>query len=344
MLARLFCVAFFSLYLQGADSGCEIIHPCTDFGFKRAIRNPDIASGFINHVLSLKGDDQVKEVTYVDTQLPSTDPLGKNFTVDVVCTTNNGRFLLEMQNDFRNDYPDKAFVELCRLVSQWDSSSIQQVVTEGTRKRSRAGETHGVAREFWQDIRRAIVLVITNKSFPATSTKTSDPSQHQMEPDIINTYRMMNTSHPGRFLGDMDVRVVLLMLDNFKKEEKNLKTDMDCWLYLFKEPALRDGVSTIPTFKSIQSLEKVAHKDTALQHFYNVLRKDKMNANDLLRFESELRQVNKVLDERKAEGVNEEKMRMALAMITDGDNDDKIIRITKLTQVQVQELRTHKSS
>lgn len=223
MLARLLliCGTLCTLCAQGVDSGCEIIHPCTDFGFKRAIKNPDIAAGFINHVLSLKGNDQVKNVTYVDTQFPSTEPLGKNFTVDVVCTTNNGRFLLEMQNDFRNDYPDKAFVELCRLVSQWDSSSIQQAVTEDTRKRSRAGTIHDTAREFWQDIQRAIVLVITNKSFPVRAVKESDPSQPQMEPNIVNTYRMLNVDNPRRYLGDMDVRVVLLMLDNFKKEEKN---------------------------------------------------------------------------------------------------------------------------
>lgn len=344
MLSRLFCIALFSLCLQGADLGCEIIHPCTDFGFKRAIRNPDIAAGFINHVLSLKGNDEVKEVTYVDTQLPSSDPLGKNFTVDVLCTTKNGRFLLEMQNDFRNDYPDKAFVELCRLISQWDSSSIQQVVTEKTRKRSRSGETHDVAHEFWQDIDRAIVLVITNKRFPATDVKISDPSQLQMEPDIVNTYRMMNISHPGRYLGDMDVRVVLLMLDNFKKDEKALKTEMDRWLYLFKEPILSDGVKAIPTFKSVQSLEKVAHGDNTLKHFYDVLRKDKMNKADLTKFESEIRHVNQVLDERKAEGVNEEKIRTAKASIAKGLDEATIVAITGLTPAQVQDLRTHKSS
>lgn len=335
-LAVLWSVSFF---VYSSDQGCEIIHPCTDFGFKRAIKNPDIAAGFINHVLSLKGNDEVKEVTYVDTQLPSTDPLGKNFTVDVLCTTKNGRFLLEMQNDFRNDYPDKAFVELCRLISQWDSSSVQQVVKEQTRKRARSGETHDVAREFWQDIDRAIVLVITNKSFPSNAFKVSDSSQSQMEPNIVNTYRMLNVDSPKRYLGDMDVRVVLLMLDNFKKDEKALKTDMDRWLYLFKEPILSGGVKAIPTFKSVQSLEKVAHGDSTLTHFYDVLRKDKMNKADLTKFESEIRHVNKVLDDRKAEGKAEAVEEVARALIAEKVSDAVIIKTTGLTQEKIKELK-----
>lgn len=45
------CLSF-TLFVHGTDSDYEIVHPCTDFGFKRAIRQPDIAAGFIGCVAS----------------------------------------------------------------------------------------------------------------------------------------------------------------------------------------------------------------------------------------------------------------------------------------------------
>lgn len=75
-------------------------------------------------------------------------------------------------------------------------------------------------KEFWKDIKTVIVLVVTNKRFPEEKRETlfSDQSSAVMEPDIINSYRMMHESSPGRPLGDLDARVVLVMLGNFNKK------------------------------------------------------------------------------------------------------------------------------
>lgn len=338
------------VYGTESDTGCEIIHPCTDFGFKRAMRRPEIAMGFINHMLGLTGPDAVKSIRYVDPSLPSGDPLGRAFTVDVICTTDREKFLLEMQNDFRSDYPDKAFTELCRLVSYWDRDRIHQKVTEGSRKTKRVGEVHDEARDFWQNIKRAVVLVITNKAFSPGAVKESDPTAPQMEPEIINAYRMTHENHPKRYLGDMDACVVLLMLANFHKKEEDLSTDMDRWLYLFKDTALESGVSKIPVFKPIKSFVSVSADDETLRGFYKFLDKTSLAAPDLSQYEEEMTKINRALEERFQEGVKEgevkgraegefaAKKEMALALMDVLDNETIAVK-TKLPLPEIQALR-----
>ncbi len=55
---------------------------------------------------------------------------GRNFMVDILCETKTGwRFLIQIrnyQNDGREDYTARAFMELCRLISHWDAEVIHQ--------------------------------------------------------------------------------------------------------------------------------------------------------------------------------------------------------------------------
>jgi hypothetical protein len=289
----------------------SIVHPCTDYGFKRAMKTPEVVMGFLNTILKLEGDQMVSQVTYLDGELLSNESLGRHFTVDVLCETVKGRrFLLEMQNDYRADYATKALVELCRLIADWDAKVVHQDLTQSDRSQFRSGQTHTAVKTFWKDIEQAIVIAITNKRFPDNAMKARFPGHTVMEPEIINTYRIVHDQHPTRPLGDLDVRVILIMLSNFNVPESALSTDLDRWLYAFKECKLERGVTRIPAYKQVENAERAAGDTAGLQMFYAQLDREKvsMTGGDLGRFEEELAEVNAVLDEKRIEGREEGKV------------------------------------
>ena len=88
------------------------MNPCTDFGFKKAFNNRVVLIDFLNHIL----DHQIVELSYIDKEFPNLDSLYRDFRVDIVCKTQNDRYIIiEIQNDYTADYADKAYIESARF-------------------------------------------------------------------------------------------------------------------------------------------------------------------------------------------------------------------------------------
>ena len=346
------------LPLSSSIRSIDIVHPCNDYGFKRAMHQPSVIMGFLNTILHLSEPDLIQSVTYLDKELNSGDPLGRHFTVDVLCESTGGkRFLIEMQNDFRADYTGKAFTEFSRLIAQWDAQIVHQEVNEQTRKRARANETLNTVKEFWKDIHTAITVVITNKRFPEDAYKTQFIMQPLMEPQIINTYRMTHTDHPNRYLGDIDARVVMVMLSHFNKAEELLETVEDKWLYAFKDEMLASGVKRIPVYKHIANLDKTQDDgNSGLLDFYQTLNKEvvRMTGN-LEHYEQEIMNANAILEQReekarmegkaegKAEGITEGVLKAQCELlqkkIAKGKSDEKIMEEMEIDEPSLIELK-----
>jgi hypothetical protein len=340
----------------------DIVHPCTDYGFKRAFQDKQTALGFLNKILGFSGRDAFTKISFLDKEFPSREHLGRDFIVDILCETELGhRFLIEMQNDFYGYYAAKAITEFCRFIAHWDAEVIHQKATEESRKRARTNTTYDGVKKIWKDIKTTIVLVITNKRFPPEQRKTFFSDHTVMEPDIINTYRMMHESVPGRPLCDLDARVVLVMLGNFNKTETELVTPLDQWLYAFKDEALADGVSRIPAYKHINDIRRVGvQNDPGLASFYTRMNKDVVHmAGELESFEKNIAEVNRVLEvmeerkrlegraegrlegraEGRLEGQAERKHEMAVDMLKEGEPDSKILKYAKITVVELQAIK-----
>ena len=211
-------------------------------------------------------------------------PLERDFTVDILCETGKDqRFLIEIHNDFRGDYTTKVI--------------HQRVSEEEEAKLARAGTTYDGVKEFWKDIKTAIVLVVSNKCFSKDQRKERFLDHAVMEPDVINSYRMTHERVQGRPLGDLDARVVLVMLGNFKKTESELITPLDQWLYAFKDEALSSGVSRIPIYKHIENIHSVGiDNNPGLASFYNILNKETVRgAGHLEKFEMDMLKVNDII-------------------------------------------------
>ncbi len=152
-------------------------------------------------------------------------------------------------------------------------------VAESEAERMGTGTTFDGVKKFWKDIQTTIVLVVSNIHFSRNQRKERFPDDAVMELDVINSYRMTHESAQGRPLGDLDARVVLVMLENFKKTESELKTPLDQWLYAFKDEALSSGDLRIPLYKRVDDIHHVGiDNNPGISSFYNILNKESVRA------------------------------------------------------------------
>lgn len=319
----------------------RISHPCIDGVFQHGFAEPSILSDFLNAVLNLKNDQTIQDIEYLPRDLPPPNPvsdLGYHFTVDVRCFTRSGQhFLVEMQNDFRDDYHLKALVEHSRMISRLD---LDQKPVD---KDQRSETSKGSKRKFWTGIQGIYSVVITNKLFSLKRMKDIYSDEPVMEPFLVNPYELRHVNMPDRHYGNIPHQIVLLMLANLNKKETELSTPIERWSYLFKDTALGSGSVKIPEAKDIEDPDLIAGPDQAIKNFIERVKEENIPFEVRDHYLRHVRYFNDCIldiESRGAErGVNEEKRRMAKALIADGDNDDKIARITKLSIDQIKDLR-----
>jgi len=319
------------LVLPEAGQPFEIVNPCTDFGFKKAFYNPVVLIDFLNHILDYQEAHQIVELSYMDKEFPSLDPLGRDFRVDIVCKTRNDRyFLVEMQNDYTADYADKAYVEFTRFLSRIDGEKIHDL-SMGDRKRRRIGQTDVDAQDFWQKIEEVCTLVISNKRFNPEAKKEKYRDESVAEPDIINTYEMLNKTHPTRHLGNLEAKVVLVMLANFDKTEDQLTTDTDRWLFALKDERMATGKLKIEPFKGVLDIAKIASGSEALRQFYAELHTRNIGRDRLTEYEEQIQETNARLDRTFVEGEQSATLRIAKVLKSQGMEILAIVAATGLS-------------
>lgn len=305
-----------------------------DFGFKRVMKKPEVVIGFLNTILHISEADRIQSVTYLNTELNSGVPLGRDFIVDILCQSiNDKHYLIEIHNDFRIDYTNKALFELSRLITQWDNYIVHQEVREEIfKKAKRDNDSLQGVKTNWKGSHAAITVMITNREYGENVFKTNFPAQSIREPEIINTYRMTHSIHPDQYLGN-DARVVLVMLSNFHKNEEDLQT--------IEDTQLSTGTDRIPGYKHIENLNKVQDdNDEGLKQFYQALNKEAMEMKtDLKCYERGINNLNKVLDSKKMEGIIEGKREIVCNMLSKNLSDDIILECSNLTFDELAEIK-----
>ena len=152
-----------------------IYHPCLDGIFQYGFGIHTALTNFLNAALDLKGETEIQQVEHIKKDMPTADPpslSGYHFTVHVRCRTKDGHhFLVEMQNDFRDDYHMKALAEHSRMVSLLDTDQTKED------KNKRAAKNKQDAKRFWKGIQGIYTIVITNKGFDSESMKLAYPAE-----------------------------------------------------------------------------------------------------------------------------------------------------------------------
>lgn len=250
---------------ESKTNAVKIGNPCIDGIFQYGFESSMALKGFLNAVLGFEGEKSIQNIEYLRRDMPPSDPsspLGYHFTVDVRCRTKEGQhFLVEMQNDFRDDYHMKSLIEHSRMLSRLD---IGQNMEE---QEQRSEKSKKDTKKFWKGIQGLYAVVITNKSFSRSSMKSSYPGEPMMEPFLVNSYELRHTKQLERRYGDIPNQIVLFMLDNLKKSVTELSTPVERWAYLFKDSSMRSGVTKISETKEIEDPEAIAGEDQAIREF-----------------------------------------------------------------------------
>ena len=258
--------SFFSTKKPG--SAVKIGNPCIDGVFQYGFSDSKILQGFLNATLALKEGKAIEDIIYLPRDMASSDPLsalGYHFTVDVRYRTREGRhFLVEMQNDFRDDYHLKSLIEHARMLSHLD---VDQNLTDLNSQE----KGNGGSRKFWKEVQGSYTLVITNKAFPLSRKKKYYTEEPLMEPELVNPYELRHIQQLGRHYGDIPNQIILLMLSNLSKKPSELSSSVERCSYLLKDSSMKSGVKKIAEEKEIEDPEVVAGGDPAIQSFIDRL-------------------------------------------------------------------------
>ncbi len=328
----------------------KMTNPCIDSVFQYGFRESSILSDFLNAVLGFTGNNCIENIEYLPKDMSPSDPISSfayHFTVDVRCRTkNNQHFLIEMQNDFRDDYHLKSLIEHSRMLSRLDID--QTLEDQNLRKEKNKKDI----KKFWKNIEGLYTIVITNKCFPHNKTKNHYAGESIMEPFLVNNYELRHTQQLERRYGDIPNQIVLLMLDNLNKKPEELSSAVERWSYLFKDPSLSSGVTKISEIKEIIDPDLIAGGNHAIKAFIERVNIDNLPQEVRERYIRSLAYFNdtildirdKALEKGKAEGKQigkeQEKKETAVKMLK-MDMDIKIIsQITELSEEDIKSLNT----
>lgn len=325
----------------------NISNPCIDSIFQYGFAEPTILSDFLNAVLELKEDESIEDIEYLPKDMTSANPISSlsyHFTVDIRCRTKKGHhFLIEMQNDFRDDYHMKSLVEHARMVSRLDVD--QNMSDQDLRSEKNKKDT----KRFWKGIQGLYAIVITNKAFLASKMKGHYSDESIMEPLLVNPYELRHIKNLDRHYGDVPNQIILLMLDNLKKSAQQLSSPIERWSYLFKDPSLRTGVHKISETKEILDPAMIAGDDKAIKAFIERIDIEKLPQNVR---ESYIRSLNyyngSILDiEEKAmeKGKAEALVKVVQNLLKQGLSIQNIASATELSSEEIKKIQeeTNKS-
>jgi predicted transposase/invertase (TIGR01784 family) len=199
----------------------KYINPFTDFGFKKIFgeeSNKDLLLNFLNELLRPQGV-VINKLTYKkDTKLPKSAE-DRKVIFDLFCENENGdKFTIELQKAKQEHFQDRLLY--------YSTFSIQE---QGKRGK-------------WDYRLNAVYIVaILDFFFEQTVTKK-----------VVSYYKMLDLDTHEPFSGKLNF--VTVEMPHFNKEEHELETNLDKWLYLLKHLGT---LERIPPVLQISILEKV---------------------------------------------------------------------------------------
>ena len=174
----------------------------TDFAFKKFFgtkANKTLLIHFLNSLFELKNENQITDITYLNSeQLPKEED-ERRAVFDVYCETNHGeRFIVEMQKNMQKNFKNRSLF--------YATFPIQELSDRGNN---------------W-DFSLAKIFVIGVLDFTFDNQK----------PNKVIT-KVQFKDEEGDVFNDR-LNFVYIELPKFHKEDNQLKTIMDEWLFLIK--------------------------------------------------------------------------------------------------------------
>ena len=206
----------------------------TDFAFKKIFgteANKDLLISFLNALLDLKGDGEIKDLTYLNSENLGEDIRERRAIYDVYCQTKGGdRFIVEMQKAKQDHFQDRSIY--------YSSFAI--------REQGQKGKKDNMP---W-DYCLSPVYVVGILNFEMDETSKSDR--------VISKVKLKDEDNKD--FSDK-LNFIFVEMPKFRKTETELETFMDKWLYVIKNlyrlqdkpAALTEGI-----FKKLFEVAEIA--------------------------------------------------------------------------------------
>src|SRR6218665_1206194 len=289
----------------------KYITPFTRFGFKRIFgeeASRPLLIDFLNALLP--ESDKIVKLT----EPPADSRIEQKAAFDFYCENERGeKFIAEMQTNSHDFFRDPG-------VYRSSFPILEQAEA-------------GPAWE--QNLKGVYCIGILNFAFDNCYSGEEDQGVHIIE---------LNNQRGKAFCGKLTY--IYLELPKFKKEENQLVTRLDKWIYFIKH--LEDFQSAPALFKKeevfAQAFAKAEIAELRVKEFYayemslKTIR-DIEGVLDYARKEGIKKGRMKAKMEAKKEAKMEAKMEIAMNMIREGDTAEKITRCTELDKETIEELR-----
>ena len=208
----------------------------TDFAFKKFFgteANKEFLISFLNALLELNGEKEIADLTYLNTEQLGFSNNERRAVYDVYCTTKEGeRFIVEMQKAKQENFRDRALY--------YSSFAIQDQGQKGTKNNT----------VYW-DYKLSPVYVVGILDF------VMDDSPEKVN-HLITKVQLMDDTYE---VFNKNLNFIFIEMPKFRKEESELETFMDKWLYAIKNLGKLDDKPTALTeaiFKRFFEVAEIA--------------------------------------------------------------------------------------
>jgi len=292
------------------------INPFTDFGFKRLFgqeANKDLLIDFLNELI--KGKNHIRNLSYKSGEKFAQTEFDRKAVYDLYCENDQGeKFIIELQKAKQNFFKDRTVY--------YSTFPIQEQAEKGEwNYRLNAVYTVGILDFTFDDEYQKETVV--------TEVKLMDTEKHQVFYDKL-TY-------------------IYLQMPNFKKEECELTTHFERWLYVLKNlsklmerPAkLQEKIfSKLFEVAEISNLSRREYMDyeESLKHY-----RDMKNVIDTAKEEARAEGIQEGIEIGKTEGIeigaHQALKRIVSEMVAEGESMEKIHRFTGFSIEEIERIR-----
>ncbi|ANO47571.1 hypothetical protein Pf1_02116 [Flavobacterium columnare] len=283
----------------------KYINPFTDFGFKKIFgeeASKNLLIDFLNTLLPQH--DQIKELSFKNTEQLGITDLDRKAIYDIYCQNEKGeKFIVELQKAKQNFFKERTIY----------------YATFPIREQAE--------KEEWNYHLKSVYCIgILDFTF-------DDYESEPEKSEVVHTIKLKNQN--GKVFYDK-LTYIYLEMPNFKKQETDLNSRLDKWLYFIKN---LEDFQNIPTI----------FKDEVFTQAFEKAELANFGQWELDKYESSLkvyRDLKSIIDtafddgkeEGKIQGKIEEKIEIAKQAKTMGLSIPDIIKLTGLSEKEINEL------
>ncbi|MCH4830549.1 MULTISPECIES: Rpn family recombination-promoting nuclease/putative transposase [Flavobacterium] len=279
----------------------KYINPFTDFGFKKIFgeeASKNLLIDFLNALLPEY--DQIKELSFKNTEQLGQSDLDRKAIYDIYCENEKGeKFIVELQKAKQNYFKERTIY--------YSTFPIREQAEKG---------------EWNYNLKAVYCVGVLDFTFDDYET---EPERSE----VVHTIKLKNQN--GKVFYDK-LTYIYLEMPNFNKQENQLNSRLDKWLYFIKN---LEDFQNIPTI----------FKDEVFTQAFEKAELVNFGQLDLDKYESSLKVyrdlkgvIDTAFDEGKMEGKMEGKIEMAKLMKLENESIEKIIRYTGLSKEEINKL------